>query len=309
MDYKESGVDINKADKLTEIIKGTVVSENIGMFAGVYEHPYIPEYALVACTDGVGTKVIPLLERGNIETIATDLVAMNLNDMICVGARPMFFLDYFATNTLDIDITVKFIKALKNVLEKYNCTLLGGETAELKDLVTEGHFDVGGFAVGIVKKDNILRKENVAKGDIIVGLRSSGPHSNGYTLIRKLYNKGLLSVVDMNSALKPTYIYVNEILELCDKKILKACAHITGGGLADNLNRVIPEGLRADIFKENIPSMPLFEKISNHIGAEESFKTFNMGVGMCLIISSEQLDEVNKVCEKYEPFIIGRILS
>ncbi|OGH98675.1 MAG: phosphoribosylformylglycinamidine cyclo-ligase [Candidatus Melainabacteria bacterium GWF2_32_7] len=307
LNYKQSGVDIDKADALTEIIRKTVASDNIGMFAGLYEHPFIPEYYLVACTDGVGTKVIPLIERGLIDTIAVDLVAMNLNDMICTGAMPMFFLDYFATSALDVDITAKFITALKNVLSKYNCMLLGGETAELNDLIAKGHFDVGGFAVGIVKKDKVLSKDTLVEGDIVIGLRSSGPHSNGYTLVRKLHEKGFLTDEDMNDALQPTNIYVNEIIELCNKQTLKACAHITGGGLADNLARAIPDGLCADIYKKNIPSMPIFKKIASAVGEEESYKTFNMGVGMCLIASSENLDEIMKVCAKFEPFILGRL--
>lgn len=307
MDYKQSGVDIEKADKLTEIIRGTVSSDNIGMFAGIYEHPYIPEYALVACTDGVGTKVIPLIEKGKIETIATDLAAMSLNDMICVGAKPMFFLDYFATHSLDVDITARFVKALKEVLAEFNCTLLGGETAELGDLVTQNHFDVGGFAVGIVKKDNILRKENVKNGDVVIGLKSSGPHSNGYTLIRKLFNVGLISPNDFALSLEPTYIYVNEIIKLCDNKSIKVCANITGGGIAGNLERVIPEGLTAELNKSTIPPQHIFQKISKHVEESECYKTFNMGVGMCVVAATDKVDEVMQVCKKYDPFIFGRI--
>lgn len=307
LNYKSSGVDIDKADQLTEMIRQTVKSDNIGMFAGLYEHPYIPEYYLAACTDGVGTKVIPLLERGLIDTIAIDLTAMNLNDLICTGAHPMFFLDYFATSSLDVEITSQFIKSLKNVLSEYNCTLLGGETAELSDLIAKNHFDVGGFAVGIVRKDKVLTKDSLKEGDYIVGLKSSGPHSNGYTLIRKLYDQGYLTNEEMNLALNPTNIYVNQVLDLCDKQILKASAHITGGGLEENLARIIPQGVRADIFKQNIPAMPIFEKITSVIGAEESYKTFNMGVGMCLVVEQENLAEALKICTKFEPFILGRL--
>jgi len=309
VDYKESGVDIEKAERLTEIIRGTVSSDNIGMFAGIYEHPYIPEYALVACTDGVGTKVIPLIEKDLIETIAVDLTAMSLNDMICVGAQPMFFLDYFATNSLDVEITARFIKALKVVLAKYKCTLLGGETAELNDLVSKGHFDVGGFAVGIVKKENIIRKENVKKDDVVIGLKSSGPHSNGYTLIRKLFTGGLLSPNDFELSLEPTYIYVNEIIELVKDKCIKVCANITGGGIASNLERVIPDNLTAEIKKENIPYQHIFGRLKELVNEDECYKAFNMGVGMCIVSAPENVDKVMKVCEKYEPFIFGRIVE
>lgn len=302
INYEKAGVSIQKADVLTELIKQDLKSDNIGMFAGLYEHAALPEYYLVGCTDGVGTKIIPLVERNKIETIAIDLIAMNLNDMVCTGARPLFFLDYFATHKLDVDVTARFIKALKQELAKYNCTLLGGETAELNDLVTQGHFDVAGFAVGLVKKDKILSKNNVKEGDIIIGLKSSGPHSNGYTLIRKV-----LSEKEMDQAVEPTYIYVNEILELCDKNLINACANITGGGLIDNLKRVIPDGLNIEIDKNKIPSQPVFERLMALVGEDEAYKTFNMGVGMCIVTSKNNTAQVMDICKKYEPFTLGSI--
>lgn len=307
LDYEQAGVSIKNADALTEIIKKDIKSENIGMFAGLYEHPVLPEHYLVACTDGVGTKVMSLLEADKIETAAIDLIAMNLNDMICTGAQPMFFLDYFATSKLDVKVTSRFIKALKNELSKYNCALLGGETAELGDLVKEGHFDVGGFAVGIVKKDKILSQSNVKKNDLIIGLKSSGPHSNGYTLIRKLYEKGLLTQEEMTYSLEPTYIYVKEILDLCEKELIKVCANITGGGIIDNLKRVIPDNLSPEINIDKIPAQPIFNRLEHLCGAEEAYKTFNMGVGMCIIASKEKSDKVMDICEKFNPFILGEI--
>ena len=304
-DYEQAGVSIQKADILTEIIKKDVKSDNIGMFAGLFEHPAFPEYYLVGCADGVGTKIIPLLEKNKIETIAIDLIAMNLNDMICTGAKPLFFLDYFATHKLDVEITTRFIKALKQELEKYNCVLLGGETAELNDLVTEGHFDVGGFAVGLVKKNKVLSKNNVKENDVIIGLKSSGPHSNGYTLIRKLCEKGLLSKEEMYQAIEPTYIYVNEILELCDKNLIKICANITGGGLKGNLERVLPGGLTAEIDESKIPLQHIFKKLISLVGEKEAYKTFNMGIGMCIITSQNNASEVMEICKKYQAFILG----
>lgn len=309
LNYKESGVDINKADKLTQIIKNTILSSNIGLFAGIYNHPFIKDYSFVACTDGVGTKVIPLLEQNKLKTIATDLIAMNLNDLICTGAAPMFFLNYFATHSIDENICSGFIKELNEILKEYNCVLLGGETAELGDLITKGHFDVAGFAVGIVKKEKVLSKENVKKGDIVVGLESSGPHSNGYTLIRKLYEKNLLSDQEFESMLEPTYIYVKEILELCDKNLLKACANITGGGIEGNVNRIINDNVCVELFKSNIPEKQMFNKLCSIVGENESYKTFNMGVGMVLIISKENKEEVFKVCQKFNPFILGEVVE
>lgn len=307
LNYEQSGVSIKKADLLTEILKKDIKSENIGMFAGLYENPAFPEYYLAACTDGVGTKIIPLIKYDKIETAAIDLIAMNLNDMACVGAAPMFFLDYFAVNKLDVEIASRFIKALKHELEEYNCSLLGGETAELSDLVTEGHFDVGGFAVGLVKKQNILTRTKVRENNVIIGLKSSGPHSNGYTLIRKLFEAGKLKEDELIQTLEPTTIYINEILELCNNKMINACANITGGGIEDNLERIIPEGLIAEINRDNIPKQPVFEKLLTLVGEAEAYKTFNMGVGMCIITSKDKVNDVMNICSSYEPFILGSI--
>lgn len=309
MNYEDSGVSIKTADLLTSFIKNTVSSDNIGMFAGLYSHPVLPDYYLVGCTDGVGTKILPLIEQDLIETIAIDLIAMNLNDMICTGASPLFFLDYFATHTLDLAITQRFIKSLKDTLNKYNCILLGGETAELKDLIVENKFDVGGFALGLVKKDLCLTRENVKAGDTLIGLCSSGPHSNGFTLIRHLFTKKLLSKDELLASLKPTHIYTNEILELVNNKSINVCAHITGGGLADNLQRVIPDHLCAEINKKSIPRIPIFEKLQSVIGDEEAYKTFNMGVGMCVVASEPNIELVMNICKKYNPFLLGNILS
>jgi len=306
--YEQAGVSIVKADALTALIQKEVKSENIGMFAGIYEHPFLPDYYLVGCTDGVGTKIIPLIKYNLIETAAIDLIAMNLNDMICLGAAPMFFLDYFATHSLDIEITSRFIKVLKTELCEYHCALLGGETAELNEIVAKGHFDVGGFAVGLVKKDKMLKKENVKEGDVIIGLKSSGPHSNGYTLIRKLHEQGLLSEEELEETLEPTYIYVNEILKLCEENAIKVCAHITGGGIAGNLERIIPDSLCAEVLTKNIPDNPIFKKLEDLVGSGEAYKTFNMGVGMCVITAPDKVNRVIEVCKVYEPFVLGNII-
>lgn len=305
--YEDSGVSIQAGNMLTEILNREIKSDNIGNFAGLYEHPYIPEYYLAGCTDGVGTKVIPLAKRGLVETIATDLIAMNLNDLICTGAKPMFFLDYFATNKLDVNITSKFVLALRNELAKYNCTLLGGETAELGSLIKEGHFDVGGFMVGIVRKDSLLKRENVKEGDSIIALKSSGPHSNGYSLIRALNDSGQLSDELFEKALLPTYIYANEINEIVEKGLAHACANITGGGIEDNLTRSIPAGKCAMVDKSKIVKQELFEKLQELVGEDEAYKAFNMGVGFCIIAPQENVKVISKICKKYEPTVIGQV--
>jgi phosphoribosylformylglycinamidine cyclo-ligase len=305
--YKDAGVDVNAGNMLTKILNSEIKSDNIGNFAGLFEHPYIPDYYLVGCTDGVGTKVIPLAERGLVNTIANDLIAMNLNDLICTGAKPLFFLDYFATNKLDVELTSKFILSLKNILETFNCTLLGGETAELGNLIKENHFDVGGFMVGIVKKDSVLKKENVKNGDVIIALKSSGPHSNGYSLIRALHTAGDLCDDLFEQALEPTYLYAKEVLKLADKKLVNACANITGGGLEDNLNRAIPNGLKAVIDREKIVKQDLFIKLQELVGEEEAYRTFNMGVGFCLVANKNNMHEIFEICKKHSPQVIGEI--
>lgn len=305
--YEDSGVNIQAGNMLTEILNREIKSDNIGNFAGLYEHPYIPEYYLAGCTDGVGTKVIPLAKKGLVETIATDLIAMNLNDLICTGAKPMFFLDYFATNKLDVEITSKFVLALRSELAKYNCTLLGGETAELGSLIKEGHFDVGGFMVGIVRKDSLLKRENVQEDDVVIALKSSGPHSNGYSLIRALNDSGQLSGELFETALAPTYIYANEINEIVEKGLAQACANITGGGIEDNLIRSIPEGKCAAVDKSKIIKQELFEKLKELVGEDEAYKAFNMGVGFCIIAPQENFETISKICAKYEPTVIGKV--
>lgn len=307
--YQDAGVSIDASNMLTSILNKEIKSDNIGNFAGLYEHPYIPEYFLVGCTDGVGTKVIPLAKRGYLKTIAIDLIAMNLNDLICTGAKPLFFLDYFATNKLDVEISSKFVIALKDELSKYNCTLLGGETAELGSLIKEGHFDVGGFMVGIVKKESVLKKENVQIGDAIIALKSSGPHSNGFSLIRVLNDSGQLSDKFFEMALEPTYIYAKEINEIVERNLAHSCANITGGGIEDNLSRSIPKGKKVVIDKNKIVKQELFTKLESLVGEAEAYKTFNMGVGFCIVAQKENVQEIFKICEKYEPTIIGEVIE
>ena len=306
--YEDAGVSINASNMLTQMLNKEIKNDNIGNFAGIFEHPYIPDYFLVACTDGVGTKVIPLVKKGLIETIAIDLIAMNLNDLICTGAKPLFFLDYFATNKLDVELTSKFVIALKNELAKYNCTLLGGETSELGSLIKENCFDVGGFMVGIVKRETLLKRENVQTGDVIIALKSSGPHSNGFSLIRTLNESGQLSDDYFEKSLEPCYIYANEINEVVDNYLAHACANITGGGLYENLKRSIPSNKKAIIYQDKIIKQEIFEKLQELVGEEEAYKTFNMGVGFCIIAPEKSFEKISKICAKYEPVVIGEVV-
>ncbi len=305
--YQKAGVNVNNADMLSGLIKESLKTANIGRFAALYEHPYIRDYYLVACTDGVGTKVMPLFQRNDMRSIAQDLVAMNLNDLVCTGAFPLFFLDYIATNNLEVDTVMNFVNELKNTLLQYNCALIGGETSELKDLIKENSFDVAGFAVGMLKKDKLLSSQNVKSGDVVIGLSSSGPHSNGFTLIRMLKEQGLIDDDLFEISLKPTNIYVKEILELCDQDLIKVCANITGGGVVSNLSRVIPEGYTAILDKKSIPEQRFFKFIKEIIEEKEAYNTFNMGVGMCIIVADGCVQSTLDICKGYNPFIFGKI--
>ncbi|MCD7878609.1 MAG: phosphoribosylformylglycinamidine cyclo-ligase [Candidatus Gastranaerophilales bacterium] len=305
--YKDSGVDIEKSNLFTQILKNTLKSNNIGRFAGIYESEILPDYYFAAATDGIGSKIMPLIQYKMADCIAADLIAMNLNDLICTGASPLFFLDYIAVNNLDVEFTSKVLYSLQKQLEQYNTVLLGGETSELKDLITEKYFDTAGFAIGLVKKDYFLSKNNVHKGDVIIGLCSNGIHANGFTLIRNLFENKLLSYEEFMSTLKPSYIYIKEIEQLVKNKMIKVCANITGGGIKDNLIRVIPQDLCAKVNIKNVPQQDIFKKLENIIGFEESFKTFNIGVGFCLVADKKYVSEIKKICEKYNPFEFGVI--
>lgn len=306
--YLNSGVDVFGADMLVKNIKGIVKKQTIGDFAGLFEHPIFEDYYLAACTDGVGTKIIPLIKKRDTKTIANDLFAMNINDLVCCGAKPLFFLDYIALNKLDVDLVSNLVGELNKVLEKYSCTLLGGETSELGDLILKNNFDISGFLVGAVKKDKLIDKNNVKKGDMVIALESSGAHSNGFSLIRKLYKDGLLSDDLFEKSLAPVRIYYDTVQKLNDKKLVKSCANITGGGILANLERSIPKGLGLKADYGKIKLTPLFKRLLELVGEKEAYSTFNMGVGFCVVCSPCDLDEVIKICADYNPFILGEVV-
>lgn len=306
--YLNSGVDVFGADMLVKNIKGIVKKQTIGDFAGLFEHPIFEDYYLAACTDGVGTKIIPLIKKRDTKTIANDLFAMNINDLVCCGAKPLFFLDYIALNKLDVDLVSNLVEELNKILEKYSCALLGGETSELGDLILKNNFDISGFLVGAVKKDKLIDKNNVKKGDKVIALESSGAHSNGFSLIRKLYKDGLLSDDLFEKSLAPVRIYYDTVQKLNDKKLVKSCANITGGGILANLSRSIPKGLDLKIDYGKIKLTPLFKRLLELVGEKEAYSTFNMGVGFCVVCSPCDLDEVVKICTDYNPFILGEVV-
>jgi phosphoribosylaminoimidazole synthetase len=269
--YKKSGVDINSADKFVKFIanisskkKGKKKLNNIGGFGSISNIPSnLKNPKIVACTDGVGTKIeiANLLKKYN--TIGIDLVAMSVNDLIVQGARPLFFLDYISINKIDLTKLKSIIKGVVKGCKMSGCELVGGETAEMPGTYEKGKFDIAGFAVGVVDQKKILKKNKIKKGDLVVAIPSSGLHSNGFSLVRHIIKKKKININKNNflkqEILKPTKIYVKEILNLIDKNLIINCANITGGGLEDNIKRVIPDKLCAEIELNKIKPLKIFK--------------------------------------------------
>ena len=299
--YKEAGVDIAKADRLTESISGLV--DNIGGFAGLYD--LCDENYLVASTDGVGTKILLAQEYNKLEGIGIDCVAMCVNDIICTGAKPLFFLDYFSSGIIDESDFLEVVGSIKRGCSDYGIPLIGGETAELPALVSSKTFDVAGFCVGIVKKKNLVDGKSIKSGDYVIAFPSNGFHSNGYTLIRKILQvrrqhcySGNPTVEreeiqkSVDELLKPTEIYVYRLKHLLNKFKIKGIAHITGGGFS-NLNRILPKGLDVE-WREDIPRPAIFDSIQKwgEVSDEEMKSVFNNGVGMCMVVSPDEKKKI-----------------
>ena len=319
--YKKSGVDINAADKFVSFISkisakkgGKKKLNNIGGFGSISDIPKnIKNPKIVACTDGVGTKIeiANMIKKYN--TIGIDLVAMSVNDLIVQGARPILFLDYISINKIDLPKLKSIIRGIFEGCKLAGCNLVGGETAEMPGTYESGKFDIAGFAVGIVEKDKILKKKKIKKNDIVLAIPSSGLHSNGYSLVRDIIKKNKINI-NKDSFLKkeliqPTKIYVNDVLKIIDQNLINGCANITGGGLEDNIKRIIPEKLCAEIDLSKINPLKIFKWIKkNNVSDKEMLKTFNCGVGFCLIISPKNLNKVIKFFSKqYKPYVIGKI--
>jgi len=325
--YKKSGVNMAVADKLVSYISkisrktykkniDTRSFKNIGSFGSIFDlsslkmsHPLI-----VSSTDGVGTKI----EIANIlkkyDTIGIDLVAMCVNDLIVQGAKPMIFLDYISINKIDLKKLKSLLKGVVKGCKISDCELVGGETAEMPSTYSKGKFDIAGFSAGIVEKKKILYKHKIKKNNLILAVPSSGLHSNGFSLVRHILKKKKINILKnkflKKEILKPTKIYVKEVLNLIKNNLLNGCANITGGGLEDNIKRVIPKGLCAYINLNNIKTRSIFNWIKNQgVDDYEMIKTFNCGVGFCLIINYKNLNKVKKFFSKeYQPYIIGKII-
>ncbi len=319
--YKKSGVNINAADNFINFIssvsskkKGKKKFSNIGGFGSITDIPKgINQPKIVACTDGVGTKIEIANTLNKYDTIGIDLVAMSVNDLIVQGAKPLLFLDYISINKIDLKKLKSIIKGILEGCRLSGCELVGGETAEMPGTYEKGKFDIAGFAVGVVGKNKILTKNRIKKNNLILAVPSSGLHSNGFSLVRYLINQKKINIKKnkflKSELLKPTKIYVDEVLRLIDQNLINGCANITGGGLLDNVKRIIPNKMTANIDLNQIKTLKIFEWLKkNGISEKEMIKTFNCGVGFCLIINPKDLKKVTKYFSRdYKPYVIGKI--
>ena len=321
--YKKSGVDIKAADKFVKFIsniaskkKGQKKSNNIGGFGSITNIPKnIKNPKIVACTDGVGTKIEIANILNKYDTIGIDLVAMSVNDLIVQGAKPLFFLDYISINKINLPKLKSIIKGIMKGCKISACELVGGETAEMPETYAKDKFDIAGFAVGIVAEKKILNKSQIKENDIVLAVPSSGLHSNGYSLVRSILKKKKINIKKniflKKELIKPTQIYVKEILNLVNNNLITGCANITGGGIKDNIKRIIPNKLKAEIYLDKIKVPKIFRWLKNNgISENEMLSTFNCGVGFCLIAKPKNLKKINKYFSKnLKPYIIGKILK
>ena len=321
--YKSAGVDIQAGNDLVDKIKDDVASShgpnvlgNIGGFAGMFKLD--KEYKnpiLVACTDGVGTKVALAQETQKLDSIGQDLVAMCVNDLIVCGAKPLFFLDYFATSKLDVNEAAVIIKSIAKACKDSGCALLGGETAEMPGHYAGNNFDLAGFSVGCVDEHKILTNKSIKSGDILLGIESSGPHSNGFSLIRKIISESDLDIDEYQHitemALKPTHLYPSLILNLLSKYKINGMAHITGGGLTENIPRSIPKNLSVTINKSSWEMPEIFQWLqkNGNILEEEMFRVFNCGIGMVLIVDKNNSELIQEDIRSlgFKNYIIGEV--
>jgi len=320
--YKKSGVDISLANKLVNHIsvlskKGVQKTKNsfdreaIGGFGSLFDISKIKikDPVIVSCTDGVGTKIDLANRFKKFDTIGIDLVAMCINDLIVQGAKPLFFLDYIAVGKLNLNKTKKILKGIFKGCKISGCKLIGGETAEMPGIYSKDKFDLAGFSVGIVSKKKILSKKKVKENDIILAIPSSGIHSNGYSLVRSILKNNKISNNFKKEIIKPTKIYANEILKLTNYNLINASAHITGGGLIENLLRSVPEHLTLDIDLSKIKTTKIFKWLkSKNISDQEMMRTFNCGIGFCLIAPKKNISKIKKFFSKqFMPYEIGFI--
>ncbi len=330
--YKDAGVDITAGYKSVELMKKHISrtlafgkTDSIGGFGGLFELDLegIKEPVLVSGTDGVGTKLKMAFLTDKHDTVGIDCVAMCVNDIICAGAKPLYFLDYIAVGKNYPEKIAQIVSGVAEGCVQSECALIGGETAEMPGFYDKDEYDMAGFAVGVVDKSKILNKTDVSAGDVIIGLASSGIHSNGYSLVRKIFD---VENLDLNKKMpeldnkslgevliEPTKIYVKPILSLLKKVKVKSIANITGGGFYENIPRALPDTLTAKIKKENVPVLPIFKLMQSfgNIGERDMYNTFNMGIGMVVIVSKEDEEEAKKVLEELgeKAYTLGEVIE
>jgi len=330
--YKDAGVDISLADDIVKKMKPLIsrtsipgVLGGIGGFGGLFslaEQNY-KEPVLVSGTDGVGTKLKIAFALDKHDSVGIDLVAMCVNDIVTCGAKPLFFLDYISIGKLSEKVVVELIKGITEGCKMAKCALLGGETAEMPDFYPQGEYDLAGFAVGIVEKSKIIDGREIREGDSVIGLASNGLHSNGFSLVRKvLFDSNKYKIDDKGSSfgeylgeelLSSTIIYVHPVLHLLEKYRILGIAHITGGGIVENIPRVLPEGVSVKIDRESWPKPPIFPLIQKegNVSDEEMYRTFNMGIGMALVVRPDKTEQIiNELNQMDFPsYLIGRIVK
>lgn len=330
--YKNSGVDVTSGYEAVKLMKNHVqntftkgVLSDIGGFSGMFalDKNQYDEPVLVSGTDGVGTKLMVAFIMDKHDTIGEDCVAMSVNDILCQGARPLFFLDYIATGKLHPTKIASIVEGISNGCKKAGCALIGGETAEMPGLYKENEYDLAGFAVGIVDRKNIISGKNIKEGDVLIGLLSSGLHSNGFSLVRKLFFNIYKYDVDhyfdeLGSTLgeeliKPTKIYSNALIELNQKFNIKGISHITGGGFHENIPRMLPDGLRAVIDRKHVEVPAIFNLMQKlgHIETHEMYSTFNMGIGIVMAVDPKDADNIVDFLRTKDEraYIIGEIIK
>jgi phosphoribosylformylglycinamidine cyclo-ligase len=298
LSYRDAGVDIDAGDALVEAIKPHAkrtlrpeVLGGIGGFGALCEIPKkYKEPVLVSGTDGVGTKLKLAFQLRRHDTVGIDLVAMSVNDVLVQGAEPLFFLDYFACGKLDNKVAADVVKGIAEGCEAAGCALIGGETAEMPGMYPEGEYDLAGFCVGVVEKSRIIDGRSIVPGDVVLGLASSGPHSNGYSLVRRIVGEEHLSSDLYDSLMEPTRIYVKPVLKLAAAAPVKGLAHITGGGLVGNVPRILPKGTKAVLEKKNWPRPEIFAWLqrTGNVAEDEMFRVFNCGIGMVIVVAPDK---------------------
>ncbi|MGU8346632.1 phosphoribosylformylglycinamidine cyclo-ligase [Clostridium perfringens] len=320
--YKEAGVNIEEGYRSVKLIKeyakktmSEYVLNGLGSFAGMVELPEgYKKPVLVSGTDGVGTKLDIACKKRKFDTVGIDCVAMCVNDILCHGAKPLFFLDYIACGKLEAEVSSDLVKGVAEGCIKSQCSLIGGETAEMPGMYKEGDYDIAGFAVGIVDKDKIINGKDIKSGDKLIGIASSGVHSNGYSLIRKVFknlDEDFNGKAIWEELLTPTKIYVKPVLSLLEKFNIKGMAHVTGGGFYENLPRMLSEEELSIVINKNSYEIPkIFKKLMElGVKEEEMYNTFNMGIGFVLCVEEDEVEDVLKELSKQgeKAFEIGYI--